>query len=211
MKLLYNPSTFGKILFPDFLWQSKNNKILLTFDDGPMINNSERILSYLNKYELKVLFFCVGDNIKKYPNLISEILSEGHSIGNHTFYHKNIRKLSNLEITKEIEMTNEILFDKFGYKCKHFRPPHGRFKFSLSKLLENYNMENVMWSLLTYDYKNDFEVVKFAVLKYLNNNSIVVLHDSIKSSQIILNSIDFIIDITIKNNYEIGSPLECLR
>lgn len=211
MKLFYNTSDFGKIFFPNFIWQSKINKILLTFDDGPMINNSEKILSYLNKFNIKVLFFCVGDNIKKYQELTSEILSEGHSIGNHTFYHKNIRKLSNKEIAKEIEMTNNILFDKFGYKCEYFRPPYGKFTFSLSKLLEVYKMKNVMWSLLTYDYKNDFEVVKFAILKYLKNNSIVVLHDSIKSSQIILDSIDFIMEFANKNNYEIGNSSECLK
>lgn len=211
MKLFYNPSDFGKILLPNFIWQSKINKILLTFDDGPLINNSEKILSYLNKFKLKVLFFCVGDNIRKYPELVSEILSEDHSIGNHTFYHKNTRKLSNKEIAKEIEMTNNILFDKFGYKPEYFRPPYGRFKISLQKLTENYKMKCVMWSLLTYDYKNDFEVVKFAVLKYLKNNSIVVLHDSIKSSQIILDSIDFIMDVANKNNYEIGNPAECLK
>ncbi|GAB6281487.1 MAG: polysaccharide deacetylase family protein [Ignavibacterium sp.] len=211
MKLFYNPSDFGKILLPNFIWQSKINKILLTFDDGPLINNSEKILSYLNKFNLKVLFFCIGDNVKKYPEIITEILSEGHSIGNHTFYHKNIRKLSNKEIAKEIEMTNNILFDKLGYKSEYFRPPYGRFKLSLSIILENYKMKNVMWSLLTYDYKNDFEVVKFAVLKYLKNNSIVALHDSIKSSQIILDSIDFIMDVANKNNYEIGNPTECLK
>ena len=68
-----------------------------------------------------------------------------------------------------------------------------------------------MWSLLTYDYKNDLEVVKFGVKKYLRNNSIIVLHDNIKSKNIILDSISLIVDEARSRNYQFGEADECLN
>jgi hypothetical protein len=72
-------------------------------------------------------------------------------------------------------------------------------------------MKCVMWSLLTYDYKNDFDVVKFAVSKYLRSNSIVVLHDNNKSKDVIKDSINFIADEAARKGYSIGEPIECLK
>ncbi len=68
-----------------------------------------------------------------------------------------------------------------------------------------------MWSLLTYDYKNDISIVKFAVEKYLKQNSIIVLHDSNKSKEIINDSISFIADEVRKKNYQFGEANECLN
>ncbi len=67
-----------------------------------------------------------------------------------------------------------------------------------------------MWSLLTYDYKNDFSITKFAIEKYLQKNSIIVLHDSNKSKNIILNSISLITENALKKNYQFGRAEECL-
>jgi myo-inositol-1-phosphate synthase len=69
----------------------------------------------------------------------------------------------------------------------------------------------VLWSLLTYDYKNDFEIVKTSVKKYLQEDSIIVLHDSIKSAGIILDSIRFAAEEADKKGYKTGNPAECLR
>jgi hypothetical protein len=67
-----------------------------------------------------------------------------------------------------------------------------------------------MWSLLTEDYKNNFETVKFAVKNYLKENSIIVLHDSVKSKNIIKDSINFILDKASEKGYTFGEPAECL-
>ena len=73
------------------------------------------------------------------------------------------------------------------------------------------NLKAVMWSLLTYDYKNDFNIVKFAVRKYLEKNSIIVLHDSLKSKNIILESINYIVEESSRRGFQIGVPAECLK
>ncbi|GMU97133.1 hypothetical protein [Ignavibacterium album] len=99
----------------------------------------------------------------------------------------------------------------FGYQVKYFRPPHGRFQLVTNRLLKKNNLKNVMWSLLTYDYKNNFELVKFAVTNFLKKDSIVVLHDSNKSKQIIKDAISVIIEEADKKNFTFGEPSECLK
>lgn len=210
MKYHYNPPLLVKKLFRDFYWNTNSSKVLLTFDDGPNPGTTELILNKLSDEKINALFFCVGENIQKYPVLAQSILGERHTIGNHTQNHKILSKISNQEKYSQIESVNILVEEKFNYKIKYFRPPHGKFQLSTSLLMKKYYLRNVMWSLLTYDYKNDLSIVKFATQRYLNNNSIIVLHDSIKSKNIILDSISLIVDEMRIKNYQFGDPEECL-
>ncbi len=210
-RYLYNPPGLIKKLFNDFIWETKNNKILLTFDDGPIPETTEIILKFLNEQKLKAAFFCVGENCQQYPELVSSIINENHLIANHTFYHKKLNKLNVKERDSEIDSFNELISEKFNYEVKYFRPPHGKFNLSTSKLLREKKIKNVMWSLLTYDYKNDIKLVKFAVQKYLRQNSIIVLHDSIKSKNLIIDSIKIVLEEADKNGFQIGEPAGCLK
>ncbi len=211
MKYLYNPPVFVKKIFHEFLWDTKNNQVLLTFDDGPNPETTEKILIELNNLKLKSLFFCVGNNVRKNSSLTSEIISEGHSIGNHTFNHQILTQNSNSIVNVEIEAFNHLMDSVYDYKVKYFRPPHGKFDISTGKTLKKRNLIGIMWSLLTYDYKNDLKLVKFAVQKYLRKNSIIVLHDSIKSKDIIIDSIKFIAEEVSNKGYQIGEPSGCLK
>lgn len=211
MKYLYDPPFILKKVFSDFYWNTTNNKVLLTFDDCPNPGTTEIILKNLSDEKIKALFFCVGDNVQKYPELIQSILNEGHSIGNHTFNHKILSKISNQEKDFQISSFNLLFKEKFNLGVKYFRPPHGKFQLSTSSLMKKHNLKNVMWSLLTYDYKNDLSIVKFAAKKYLKNNSIIVLHDSNKSKNIISDSISLIADKVRKQNYQFGGADECLN
>lgn len=211
LKYKYNPPVLLKKIFHQFYWNTTNNKILLTFDDGPIPESTEIILEVLAKHRIKALFFCVGDNVKKYPELAKNILSEGHTIGNHTFNHKILKTLSNQEKIFQIKSFNELLENDFNYKVKYFRPPHGRFQLGTNLLINEFNLKNVMWSLLTYDYKNSFELVKFAVTNFMKKDSIIVLHDSIKSKNIISDSIEFIVEHSVEKKFSFGEPSECLK
>jgi peptidoglycan/xylan/chitin deacetylase (PgdA/CDA1 family) len=199
-----------KKIFNDFNWNTINQNILLTFDDGPNPETTEVILKKLNDEKIKALFFCVGNNVQKYPELVNQIKAEGHSFGNHTFDHKILNQISIEEKVQQIFSVNNLFQDKFNITLKYFRPPHGKFQLSTDRLLKKFELKNVMWSLLTYDYKNDLSIVKFAVEKYLKQNSIIVLHDSNKSKEIISDSISFIADEVRKNNYQFGEANECL-
>ena len=211
IKYSYNPPLIIKKIFSEFYWQTTNKKILLTFDDGPKPGTTEKILEHLSSLKIKALHFCVGNNIKEYPSLVNELISEGHTIGNHTLNHKYLTRISESEVNGEIEQVNSVLVDDFNYYVKYIRPPYGRFNLTVRKLLNNTNLKVVMWNLVTYDYKNDWEKVKFAVDKFLQKNSIVVLHDSDKSKEIILDSIKYIADAAALRNFEFGEPEECLK
>jgi len=211
VRYLYNPPIIVKKLFSDFYWQTTNNKILLTFDDGPNPLSTELILKLLDELKIKALFFCVGSNNKLYPSLTKLILDEGHTIGNHTFNHKILTQIKKHEALEEINSFNALL--KFGqnYKIKYFRPPHGKINLGTKKLVRESGLKCIMWDLLTYDYQNDFKKVKFAADNYLQQNSIIVLHDSNKSKDIIADSIKYIFEQAEQKGYQFGEPDECLK
>ena len=211
MKYTYNPPFLVKRVFSSYQWDSNTNKILITFDDGPIPETTPLILKKLAAFDIKAAFFCVGENIKRYPDLYRRINDEGHLICNHTYNHRIISKLKRSEATEQIKKFNNLIKEMRGQDVLYFRPPHGKFKLSTSSMLREMKLQAVMWSLLTYDYQNDINVVKFAIRKYLRKNSIVVLHDSIKSKDIIEESISYLVEESSRKGFEIGVPAECLR
>lgn len=211
MKYLYNPPLILKKIFSDFSWNTNNGKVLITFDDGPNPGTTEIILKKLSNEKIKALFFCIGENAQKYPELVRQIKDEDHAFGNHTFNHKILNQISAEEKNYQILSVNKIFNEQFDINLKYFRPSHGRFQLSTQSLMKKHSLKNVMWSLLTYDYKNDISIVKFAVEKYLKHNPIIVLHDSNKSKNIISDSISIISDEVRKRNYQFGEAEECLN
>jgi len=211
VKFLYNPPLIIKNLFKQFYWQTSNNKILLTFDDGPNPGTSEKILNTLNNFKISSLHFCVGENLKRYNDLVNSILNEGHSIGNHTYHHKTLTSLSSNEVLEEIKSVNSLMRENYSYNIKYFRPPYGRFNFKTKMIMDETGLKCVMWNLITYDYKNDIKRVKFSIDNYLQNNSIIVLHDNNKSGDFIVDSIKYVADSAAAKGFEFGVPEECLK
>ena len=102
-----------------------DNAVALSFDDGPVETTLE-ILDILDRYEAKAAFFCIGKNIKKYPEIFKEIIKRGHVVGNHTFSHtRKMGFLPSSIILKEIENCNKIAEETGGVKMNLFRPPFG--------------------------------------------------------------------------------------
>lgn len=211
MKLHYNPPSVIKRFFNQFYWDTVNSKIMLTFDDGPNRVTTEKILSELNRLNIKALFFCVGNNVDRYEELVKQILEEGHTIGNHTYNHNIITSLETENAQLEIIKCSSTLLDNFNYVTDYFRPPHGKFNFKTKRIIVESGLRCVMWSLLTYDYQNDFKKVKFAVDNYLTKNSIIILHDSNKSKNIIIDSINYIVDKVHEKDFQFGEARECLK
>jgi len=112
--------TFYRIRFHLPPWEKE--KIIFTFDDGPMPKTLE-ILKLLDEHQQKAVFFLVGEQIKKYPEIAREIVKKGHTIGSHGFSHINMKELSLAEFSRQVKKSLEIIEEVCGVKTKYFRPP----------------------------------------------------------------------------------------
>jgi peptidoglycan-N-acetylglucosamine deacetylase len=209
-KFQHNPSIIGKHIFPQAKWESNTHKIIMTFDDGPNPGTTEIILHTLNGHAIKAVFFCSGSQAQQYPELLKIIKSEGHLVGSHAMTHTNLRKLNKNRIEEEITGSQKLLSGILQEPISYFRPPYGKFNNQLLRTCLNHNLTVVFWSLLFPDYKNDINLVKFA-MQYLSKNAITVLHDNQLSKPIIADSIELLIDNAQELQYEFGNPLECLK
>ena len=121
-----------KKIFSNQVWDIPNNdkKVYLTFDDGPTPEITHWVLSELKKHNAKATFFCIGDNIRKYPAIFKQVILENHSIGNHTYTHLNGWKTGNdVYIENVFDCQSEIeKFKIYNLKSKVFRPPYGKIK-----------------------------------------------------------------------------------
>lgn len=174
-----------KFLYPEALWHGdrEKKKIYLTFDDGPVPEASNYILDVLSDLDVKATFFCVGENIKKYPEVFIRILDEKHGIGNHTFNHLNGWKVSDDEYLKNIQLCDEVINDHLHkVPVKLFRPPYGKIRKKTIKKIKN-SYKIIMWDVLSYDFSVNLKAEKCLEksLKHTRNGSIIIFHDSIKS------------------------------
>jgi peptidoglycan/xylan/chitin deacetylase (PgdA/CDA1 family) len=174
-----------KKLFSNYVWEidNKENKVYLTFDDGPTPEITEWTLQQLSNFNAKATFFCIGDNIRKFPEIFQKIIQHEHSIGNHTFNHLNGWKTSTDEyITNSKLCQSEI--KKLTSKINNlFRPPYGKVKPSQSKKLRAMGYKIVMWDVLSEDFDATIspEQCLDNVLKNITSGSIIVFHDSQKA------------------------------
>ena len=175
----------------------KNKKLIaLTFDDGPS-NNTKYFIKELQKRDALVTFFVVGNRVKKYEDVLKEAYLMGNQIGSHTYSHKNLLYLNEEEITKEIEKTNEAIYNVIGTKPTIIRVPYGNIN---KKIRSISNMNHILWNVDTLDwkYKNSNRVYK-EIIKHAEDGNIILLHDIFKTS---VNGVLKVIDELKKQGYE---------
>lgn len=195
--MVKSPRIF-KLLFPSLVWSISTDKkeIFLTFDDGPHPDITSWVLDCLSDYSALATFFCVGENVCKYPNVFNKILSNNHSIGNHTYNHLNGYRTSNNDYFKNIEKAQSLIPSQL------FRPPYGRIKPSqIAKLKKQYKI--IMWSVLSYDFNNNLDGEKCFTnsISSTENGSIVVFHDSLKASKNLKYALPKFLDYFSDRNY----------
>ncbi len=175
----------------------KNKKLIaLTFDDGPS-NNTKYFIKELQKRDALVTFFVVGNRVKKYEDVLKKAYLMGNQIGSHTYSHKNLLYLNEEEITKEIEKTNEAIYNVIGTKPTIIRVPYGNIN---KKIRSISNMNHILWNVDTLDwkYKNSNRVYK-EIIKHAEDGNIILLHDIFKTS---VNGVLKAIDELKKQGYE---------
>ncbi|SJZ57691.1 polysaccharide deacetylase family protein [Porphyromonas crevioricanis] len=170
-----------RALIPGARWRipaREGKSIYLTFDDGPIPEVTPWVLDELDRLGVKATFFCVGDNVRKYPDLLVEILRRGHGIGNHTYHHIQGLKTSANRYLEDVEKADALIGSRY------FRPPHGHLRLSQIKKLSN-RFDLIMWDVVTRDYNASLspETIMGYVRRYARNGSIIVFHDSLKAQK----------------------------
>ena len=176
-----------KLIFNKLIWDIPNSekKIYLTFDDGPIPGVTEWVLDLLKEENIKATFFCIGDNVKKHPDVFKRILSEGHQTGNHTFNHLNGWKTNTNEYIENFKLYEAELL-KLNIKNSFlFRPPYGKIKTQQSRIIRKLSYKIIMWDVLSYDFDNSITPERCLenVISNTQQGSIIVFHDSIKSEK----------------------------
>lgn len=182
---------FFTSMYQDAVWRySVTEKVVyLTFDDGPIPEVTPWVLDLLKKEDIRATFFCVGENVMRYPEVYRQILADGHSVGNHTYNHWQGLKKSNQEYLANVEKAGEFIDSDL------FRPPHGLLKMSQYKQLkEKYQI--IMWDLVSCDYDSRIlpEQVFRNVRSYVRPGSVITFHDSIKAMNNLMKTLPLSID-----------------
>lgn len=190
----------------DILNYTKSDKMVaFTFDDGPSYNTI-KIVNTLVKYDSKATFFLVGNKIEKYAKTMDVLVKNGMDIGNHTYSHKELTKLSDKEILKEIDLTNEVIYNKTGIKPMFLRPSYGAMNKRIKKLS---TMPIIIWNIDTLDWKyHNSNKIKDKILKYVSDGDIILMHDTYVAT---LNAIEMVIPELKKQGYKIVSVSELFK
>ena len=184
----------------------ENKKLIaLTFDDGPSYDKTNKLIDELNKRDARVTFFMLGQLANKQPDLVKKVYSYGHTIGSHTYDHKNLTKLDDEQLLFEINHTNEILSNIINEDIKYIRPPYGSYNQSI---LDKTNMAFILWNVDTLDWKlRDAEKVRDYIVDKAKDGDIILLHDIHATS---VDGVIMAIDILKEDGYEFVSLDELL-
>lgn len=200
---IYSAPFWIRAFYPkDLVWRvsTQQREVFLTFDDGPVPEVTPLVIKILNKYNVKATFFCVGENVKKYPEIFELLLSNGHAVGNHTYHHIKAWKTDTYSYLSEVEQCNLLV------KSKVFRPPHGQINRKIVRNLRN-EYRIVMWSALTGDYNNALSGNQ-CLANAVNNTSpgsVIVFHDSLKARERMEYALPLYIEYCLKEGYLFGT------
>ncbi|MBK7344568.1 MAG: polysaccharide deacetylase family protein [Saprospiraceae bacterium] len=156
------------------------NQMAITFDDGPCGESTAMILDVLKANQIAATFFCIGDRIARYPELVERMHREGHLIGNHSQTHHPLIDFSFLnKWISEITGVNQNVHSLIGLKPRFFRPPFGVTTPHLGKAVGQTGMLTIGWNVRSLDTITDsVETLLTRIRRKLVPGSILLLHDS---------------------------------
>jgi len=189
---------FTYVLPSSLVWQVKTDEkaVYLTFDDGPIPELTEQILGILAKYHAKATFFCVGENVARYPDIYAKILEQGHATGNHTHRHLKGWTTNNAEYLDDVNEAAKYIDSSL------FRPPYGLMSYRQAKtLIRDYQV--IMWSVLTKDYDPSVsrEECLETAIQGVRPGAVMVFHDNIKAREKVLYALPQLLEYLEKEGY----------
>lgn len=190
-----------------FINETCPKTVYLTFDAGYDNGMFKDILKVLRKKNVKATFFITGDFVKRFPELTLQLLYDGHTIGNHSYHHLNITKLTDIELKKDLNELEEAFYKLTNTKMSNFfRPPEGVFNKKALQTLTSLGYTTVFWSIAYRDWQNnnqlqDNECVK-KILDNLHPGAIILLHTVSKNNR---DNLEAIIEGIINQGYQIDT------
>jgi peptidoglycan-N-acetylglucosamine deacetylase len=180
MYLTTSPKLLRYLMPHGLIWDFpvQERVLYLTFDDGPVAGVTDKTLAILDRFKAKATFFCVGDNVRKYPEVFSKIIDSGHAVGNHTYHHLNGWKTPAEDYFHDVKECAKLVDSNL------FRPPYGRITRGQARILTK-EYKIIMWSVLSGDFdpKVNTEQCAKNVLRSARAGSIIVMHDGEKSGR----------------------------
>lgn len=177
-----------------YIGNTEEKKIYLTFDAGFENGFTPKILDALKKHNVKATFFVVGNYIQTSPDLVKRMVDEGHIVGNHTFHHPDMSKISDKEsFQKEMESLEALYKETTGKEMhKYYRPPQGKYSEDNLKLANELGYKTFFWSLAYVDWLTDKQPTKqqaFDKLERVHPGAIVLLHSTSQTNADILDEL----------------------
>lgn len=178
-----------------YIGDTSKNTIYLTFDAGFENGNTEKILDALKKHNVKATFFLVGNYIETSPELVKRMVEEGHTVGNHTYSHPDMSKISDEESFKKELQSLEFLYkETTGQELlKIYRPPQGKYCVSNLEMADKLGYKTIFWSLAYVDWYENKQPTKEEafnkLLKRIHPGAIVLLHSTSKTNGDILDEL----------------------
>lgn len=153
--------------------------IAMTFDDGPSEKLTPKLLDLLAAHHIKATFFVIGQNVAENPQILARAAREGHEIGNHTWSHPNLAKMSDEGVRREMRRTDELIKDTIGMRPTLMRPPYGSLSSRQKRLIhDEFGYQIILWDVDPLDWKRPGPtVVCNRILKETRAGSIVLSHD----------------------------------
>jgi peptidoglycan-N-acetylmuramic acid deacetylase len=178
-----------------YLGDTSEMKIYLTFDAGYENGCTEKILDVLKKHEVPAAFFLVGNYLERNGDLVRRMVSEGHTVGNHTMHHPDMSAISDREsFEKELKGLEDLFREITGEELpKYYRPPQGTYSQENLKMAKTLGYKTVFWSLAYVDWNNDAQPTKeeafSKLLPRIHNGAVVLLHSTSKTNAEILDEL----------------------
>ena len=170
-----------------------DKNIYLTFDEGYEAGYTEQILSTLKENNVKATFFITAHYLNTQPELVKQMIEEGHIVGNHTVNHKSMPTLTEEQISSEVMDLHKAMYEKFQYEMKYIRPPMGEFSEKSINVTNSLGYKTVMWSFAYEDWNEDKQPdeaqAKNKILDNVHNGEIMLLHGNSKTNTNILGDI----------------------
>jgi peptidoglycan-N-acetylglucosamine deacetylase len=172
-----NAATESSITFNSI--QVDGPYIAMTFDDGPSAALTPKLLDILAAHHIKATFFVIGENVAEHPEIVARATREGHEIGNHSWSHPNLAKMSDDGVRHQLSRTDDAIKSAIGTRPTLLRPPYGSITAREKRWIhDEFGYQIILWDVDPYDWRRPGPaVVRNRILKETRPGSIVLSHD----------------------------------